>query len=314
MTKRGIEKMTTTLLINESPLQLQPSIAKKLGINEAIVLQQFNYWISKSDNIKEGYRWTYNTYEEWNLQFPFFSLSTLIRTIKRLEKKGILITDNFNHRRSDATKWYRIDYDKLNEIMGNTSNGSGIFEEKSKSQTQTHQPDHSNCTKGSSQAEQSVTYRLPETTTKDLNNSSSTDEPSSYTKDFETIWEQYPKKSGKRMAFKAYVTWRKEDQSHDNAYLMRRLAMYQKDLEINYWKQPMGGAAWFSGRFNDHFQTEFKTSKLNQRRAVIQRETLPDWAVEQPENKNKKQASDPKVLEQIQAGLAYLRSRKVSLA
>ena len=58
-------------LLNENPILLFPTLAKKVGLNEAIFLQQLQYWLSESDHIHDGYKWVYNTYESWNKQFPF---------------------------------------------------------------------------------------------------------------------------------------------------------------------------------------------------------------------------------------------------
>ncbi|WP_227888988.1 conserved phage C-terminal domain-containing protein [Cytobacillus oceanisediminis] len=49
---------------------------------------------------------------------PFWSLSTIKRTIAILEEKGYLLSDNFNAHNWDQTKWYSIDYEKLREIEG----------------------------------------------------------------------------------------------------------------------------------------------------------------------------------------------------
>ncbi|MDQ1000403.1 hypothetical protein QFZ28_000803 [Neobacillus niacini] len=38
----------STLLINEAPLMIVPSLAVKIGMNEAVVLQQIHYWLSIS--------------------------------------------------------------------------------------------------------------------------------------------------------------------------------------------------------------------------------------------------------------------------
>jgi len=38
-------QLSSSLLINESPLQVLPSLAVLVGLNEAIVLQQTHYWI-----------------------------------------------------------------------------------------------------------------------------------------------------------------------------------------------------------------------------------------------------------------------------
>ncbi|MGN7177794.1 replication protein [Paenibacillus sp. FSL R5-0490] len=105
-------------LVGERPIIVIPSLAVKLGMKEAIVLQHVHYWLSVSRNEKDGRKWVYNTYEEWKKQLPFWSLSTIKRTIAILEEKGYLLSDNFNAHNWDQTKWYSIDYEKLKEIEG----------------------------------------------------------------------------------------------------------------------------------------------------------------------------------------------------
>ena len=53
------------LLISEQPLQVLPGLAAKIGLNEAIFLQQLHYWLVKSKHEHDELRWVYNTYEEW---------------------------------------------------------------------------------------------------------------------------------------------------------------------------------------------------------------------------------------------------------
>lgn len=103
------------LLIDESPVLVIPSLAVKIGLNEAMVLQQIHYWAKKKKTAREGFYWVYNSYEAWQEQFPFFSKSTIGRTIRSLEKLDLLITGNFNKLSFDKTKWYRINYNKLDE-------------------------------------------------------------------------------------------------------------------------------------------------------------------------------------------------------
>lgn len=116
--------MTQNLLISEPPLQVLPSLAVKVGLNEAIVLQQFHYWLQRSTNVRDGYKWVYNSYKEWNKQFPFWGLNTLKRAITSLEKSGYLISGNYNKAGFDKTKWYRINYDLLGMGQRSTQNGS----------------------------------------------------------------------------------------------------------------------------------------------------------------------------------------------
>jgi len=104
------------LLIPEHPLQVLPGLATKIGLNEAIVLQQLHYWIVTSGKEKDGRRWIYNTYEGWTEQFPFWSVSTVRRTIGSLEKRGLVITSNYNRAKFDRTRWYTIDYERVDEM------------------------------------------------------------------------------------------------------------------------------------------------------------------------------------------------------
>jgi len=103
--------MIKKLLLDEYPLIVLPSLAKVAGINGAIVLQQLHYWLLKSNNIEEGFRWRYRTYEGWAEDLPWLTASGIRKVLKKLEKDGLIITANHNKRAADKTKWYRLNYD-----------------------------------------------------------------------------------------------------------------------------------------------------------------------------------------------------------
>lgn len=106
------------LLLDDRPLVIQPKLIELLGDpTEAIILQQIHYWLVKNMNIKDGYSWVYNSIKDWNKQFKWLSEPTLKRKFKSLEDKGLLITGNYNKAKFDRTKWYRIDYDALDEMV-----------------------------------------------------------------------------------------------------------------------------------------------------------------------------------------------------
>jgi DnaD/phage-associated family protein len=107
------------LLLDEKPLIVLPALATAIGLNESIFIQQLHYWIQRSDKYRDGYKWVYNTVKDWQEQFPFWSEKTLRRIIENLEKKGIVISSNFNKSKIDKTKWYRVDYEKLDRISNN---------------------------------------------------------------------------------------------------------------------------------------------------------------------------------------------------
>lgn len=112
---------TSPLLINESPLQVLPSLAVALNdVSEAIILQQIQYWLRnpKSGRIGEdGRKYVRDTFDEWQAQFPWLSLSSIKRKLSDLKDKKIVMTANLNKSSFDRTQWYSIDYDRLNQFM-----------------------------------------------------------------------------------------------------------------------------------------------------------------------------------------------------
>ena len=117
------------LLISEPPLLVLPLLAKTIGLNEAILLQQLHYWLKRSKHEAGGERWVYNTYADWLEQLPFWSEKTLRRIVKNLEDSQLLIsTYEFNFS-INKTKWYRIDYTKLNALIGTPSKTELIIDD-----------------------------------------------------------------------------------------------------------------------------------------------------------------------------------------
>lgn len=109
----------SNLLLDDKPIMILPKLAKEIGLNEAIVLQQMHYWLQQKHNEKDGYYWVYNSYQKMvEKEFIFWSHSTVKRVIKSLEDKELLVSVEgvYNKTKGDKTKWYRIDYEKLKEI------------------------------------------------------------------------------------------------------------------------------------------------------------------------------------------------------
>ena len=104
----------SSLLINEPPLQVLPSLAKEVGLNESIMLQQMHYWLLKSTHEFNQEYWFYKTLEEWQLEFPFWSTMTIRRILGNLEKNKLVKVGNFNKKKFDKTKWYTINYERVN--------------------------------------------------------------------------------------------------------------------------------------------------------------------------------------------------------
>jgi hypothetical protein len=101
-----------SLLFNFRPLVVNPGLASKIGLNEAIVLQQIKYWTIETDAGIEhkGLRWVYNTHEQWAKQFPFWSVDTVKRTMSSLVKQGLVFVEKLNKAKHDHTNYYAINH------------------------------------------------------------------------------------------------------------------------------------------------------------------------------------------------------------
>ena len=104
-------------LFDEQPILANKALARELGLNEALVLQQINYWIEinkkSGNNYHDGKYWTYNSIRAWQEKdFDYLSVDTVKRTFSKLEKAGYL----YNKDPRDKTKWYTINDNKLEEL------------------------------------------------------------------------------------------------------------------------------------------------------------------------------------------------------
>ena len=91
-------------------LLFNPTIAQIAGVNESIALQQLYYWHTKYSFQK----WIYNSYEEWQKQFAFWSIRTIRRIFTSLEKQGLI-----KSKRSKSCKFYKLDEETIKKFFKN---------------------------------------------------------------------------------------------------------------------------------------------------------------------------------------------------
>lgn len=87
-------------------------VAVEYGVNCAIILENFCYWIEKNKanqiNFYDGYYWTYNSVRAFNELFPYMSQKQITTAIKKLEEEQLIISGNYNKLPWDRTKWYAL--------------------------------------------------------------------------------------------------------------------------------------------------------------------------------------------------------------
>ena len=88
------------------------NIAKKYGIEEAILLQHIYFWIEKNKaNEKHYYNgtyWTYSTKKALAVLFPYLTPRKIDYALNNLIEKGLIITGYFNEKPTDRTLWYAL--------------------------------------------------------------------------------------------------------------------------------------------------------------------------------------------------------------
>ena len=115
---------TGKLLLDEAPLVVLPSLARAIGLEGAVVLQQLHFLIrlklarhrehpkESERDIHDGHIWVWNSYQKWQESyFSFLTVRSLQRIFLTLEKNGLIFVANYNEYNLDKTKWYSINYD-----------------------------------------------------------------------------------------------------------------------------------------------------------------------------------------------------------
>lgn len=111
-------------------LVLNLELLEALGqgkINEALVLQQIDYWCTinknKNENYIDGKYWMFSSVKKMlERDFPLcFSLDTLKRTLNNLEEGNFLITKKYKN-----GKLYRVNYKKIT-LKNNLKSDKNIF-------------------------------------------------------------------------------------------------------------------------------------------------------------------------------------------
>lgn len=227
------------LLIDEPPLQVLPSLARELGLNEAIMLQQMHYWLIKSSHEFEGVKWFYKTLEDWQTEFPFWSAMTIRRTLTNLEKQKVIRIGNFNKKKFDKTKWYTIEYQCVNRRC-----------------VQYEQTMCSNRTDGCVQYEQTYTREYTETTTE---NNGSKEKPLKvvWTEETKYIIDYLNKRTGKKYSVKTKKTAQLVHKLLDNGFTVEDFERVI-DIKCKQWlnnekmNQYLRPRTLFSEKFEDY--------------------------------------------------------------
>lgn len=87
-------------------------IADMYGVNEAILIENIYFWVSKNKangkHYHDGKYWTYNSTKAFSELFYYWSESQIERIIKSLVDKNVIEIGNYNEMKFDRTRWISL--------------------------------------------------------------------------------------------------------------------------------------------------------------------------------------------------------------
>jgi len=96
--------------------------AKKYGVDEAIMLQNFIFWIRKNKasgrHFHDNHYWTFNSKNAFAELFPFWTEAQIKRILNSLKDQGVIVLGNYNKIPYDRTNWYALADESLLEMDG----------------------------------------------------------------------------------------------------------------------------------------------------------------------------------------------------
>ena len=98
---------------------IPPLLAAEIGASAATVLQQIHYWVQnpKCGSVIDGVRWIYNTYEQWQKQLKYLSISTIRRAIAKLRDMNLILIEQHDKSEWNHRNYYTVNYESLKALQ-----------------------------------------------------------------------------------------------------------------------------------------------------------------------------------------------------
>lgn len=107
-----------SLFIRNHPTapQLCPELAKEIGLNESILLLQWEYWMRSESEERDGFLWLRKTEREIHGFFPFWGTGSIHRILQSLVKKGFLVAGSYDTAPGRGAQWFRIEWQTIQTL------------------------------------------------------------------------------------------------------------------------------------------------------------------------------------------------------
>ena len=194
-------------------------LAVKYGLTEAILINNFQFWIQKNvDNKKnenDSRTWTYMSVKAMNLSYPYLTQKKIISSINRLVSSGVLIKKCLNSNPFDRTSWYAFQDEEIwlerptyticqNGEMHYTKEADGLpGKDKSDLPKKTNQIYPKRQIRFTQKDKSLYKDNIQLIKTSNIKDNKSGAEKEK--EDFDIFWKHYPKKVAKEAARKSWI-------------------------------------------------------------------------------------------------------------
>ena len=221
-------------------------IAKRYGIEQAIILHTLYYWLRKSaltgKAIEEGKVWTFSSAKTFAGWFPYIKQDKFYRILNGLINKGLVEKGNFNRNQFDRTAWYAITENGWNELAScnydiSFLNNVKIHFEKIKNGSLNNSTSYKDNKKDIEENSEKDIYNITETENfRDGKNPLRETEMFTTEDLFNQWWNEYDKKVGKDACIKA---WARMSQIDKEKCLIATPAYVQATPDKAFRKDPL---------------------------------------------------------------------------
>lgn len=137
-------------------------IAKRYGIEEAIIIENIYFWIKKNVanevNKNDGRYWTYNSAKAFAEIFPYMSARKISRVLASLYEKDAILKGNYNELSIDRTMWYSFTDELISVMDAQKYDVVKISDSYDLTKNDTHFPKMSN---GNTENDEPIAYNNP---------------------------------------------------------------------------------------------------------------------------------------------------------
>ena len=163
-------------------------VAKKYGVNAAIILSNIAFWVVKNEangeHFRDGYYWTYNSIPAFNKLFPYLTEKQIRAALNILRSEELILVGNYNDDRRDRTLWYTLsEKGRCICLVGQMQ--TPLVADVSALQGKSHSNN---------------IYILNTTTDSKPDINADTEAQKTTDETFEEFWAAYPRKDGKKVA------------------------------------------------------------------------------------------------------------------